>query len=95
MGLSYQCPSGSDEQSSCCGHCVRCVHSSGNTPSRNGHPNAHAIHHTPSEYSYYTNNVYTGNTADEEEGVDTMRDHRYGLIQQYMARSFTPISKAY
>ena len=70
MGLSYEWDSVCDEWSSCCDHCVSI---SGNTPSRNGHPNDPVIYHTPSEYSQLTNNVDNGNNADEEEGVNTIR----------------------
>ena len=69
MGLSYQWHSDCDEQSACCNHCV-CT--SGNVTSRIGHSNAPVIHHTPSKYSYSSNNIYDGNTADEEERVITI-----------------------
>ncbi len=70
MGLSYRWHSDRDEQSACDDHCV-CT--SGNVTSGNGHSNAPVIHHTPSEYSYSTNNICDGNTADEEERVITKR----------------------
>jgi len=81
MGLSYQWHSERDEQSACCDHCV-CT--SGNAPSRNGHSNAPVIHHATSEYSYSINNIDNGNTADEEEGVNTIRHRKHRIFEYLM-----------
>ena len=91
MGLSYRWHSDCDDLSACCDHYV-CT--SGNAPSRNGHPTAPVIYHTPSEHSNSTNNVDNGNTADEEERVNTIRHRKHGIFQKHESKSFIAISKA-
>ena len=78
MGISYQWYFDYDEQSTWCDSCV-CTF--GNAPSRNGHSIAHVIHRTPSEYSYYINNIDNGSTADKEEGVAIIRYCKRGIFK--------------
>lgn len=81
MGISYGWDSDCDEHSSCSDNYACCFCVSGNASSRNGHPNAPVICHTPSEHSHSTNNVDNGNTADEEAGVNTSRPSKDGIFQ--------------
>ena len=78
MGISYQWYFDCDEQSAWCDNCV---YTSENAPSRNGHSNTLVIHRTPSEYSYYINNIDNGSTANEEEGVVIIRHCKRGIFQ--------------
>lgn len=91
VGISLGWDSDCDDRSTCWDHCV-CT--SGNAPSRNGHPNAPVLHHTTSEYPHSNNNGGNGNSADEEKGVIINRYHRHGIFQYHVLKSFTAISKA-